>query len=382
MLPENWNKLTAEEKFEARLTGWVSTADKTFATPEAAQGYAERAQRYAGIVKLRQPDRVPRVLLTGDYVADYAGVTQGDMFYDYPKAVEALNKFHRDFDLDYGAASNFLPGKVYDRLGYKLYRLPGGALKPTQTFQFVEGEYMRPNEYDALIANPEGWLMRTYMPRVMAEMGGWQFVPNMLGTTELPFVPFMMVNFTIPPLQASLQAVAEAAQATLEWLGANAQVGAVSMGQLGLPGTAGGFSKAPFDFLGDSLRGTRGVMMDMYRQPQKVLAAVERLVPLAIDMGINAANGSGNPFVLIPLHKGADGFMSNADFQKFYWPTLKATLLGLIQEGVVPFLFVEGGYNQRLDVIADSGLPAGRTMWLFDKTDCGRRRLAVGLHRR
>jgi uroporphyrinogen-III decarboxylase len=141
------------------------------------------------------------------------------------------------------------------------------------------------------------------------------------------------------------------------------------LGKLGLPGTAGGFTKAPFDYLGDSLRGTRGIMMDLHRHPAQVLAAVERLVPLAIDMGVNAANGSGNPFALIPLHKGADGFVSNADFQKFYWPTLKAVLLGLIQEGVVPFLFVEGGYNQRLDIIAESGLPAGKTMWLFDQTD-------------
>jgi len=110
-------------------------------------------------------------------------------------------------------------------------------------------------------------------------------------------------------------------------------------------------------------------MMDLFRLPQKVLAAVDRLTPLAIQMGVNASNGSGNPFVLIPLHKGADGFMSNKDFKKFYWPSLKETLTGLIKEGVVPFLFVEGGYNQRLDVIAESGLPAGKTMWLFDQTD-------------
>jgi uroporphyrinogen-III decarboxylase len=30
---------------------------------------------------------------------------------------------------------------------------------------------------------------------------------------------------------------------------------------------------------------------------------------------------------------------------------------------------VEGGYNQRLDIIAASGLPAAKTMWLFDQTD-------------
>jgi uroporphyrinogen-III decarboxylase len=41
----------------------------------------------------------------------------------------------------------------------------------------------------------------------------------------------------------------------------------------------------------------------------------------------------------------------------------------LIEEGVVPFCFVEGSYNQRLDIIAESGLPAGKTMWMFDQTD-------------
>jgi len=369
MLPENWKKMTPDEKFEARLAGWISTEGKAFATPAAAQGYQERAKRYAAALKLQKPDRVPRVLLTGDYVAHYAGVSLGDMFYDYGKAVQAVIKFHQDFDLDYSAASNFLPGRVYDRLDYKLYRLPGNALQPTQSFQFVEGEYMRADEYDDLIASPEGFLMRTFMPRVMGALGGIQMMPGMLGTVELPFVPFMMVNFGIPPMQESLKALIEAGQATLEWLGANGQVSEVSMGQLGLPGTTGGFTKAPFDYLGDSLRGTRGIMMDLFRHPQKVLAAVERLTPLAIQMGIGAANGSGNPFVLIPLHKGADGFMSNSDFEKFYWPTLKATLLGLIDEGVVPFLFVEGGYNQRLDIIANSGLPAGKTIWLFDQTE-------------
>jgi len=103
-----------------------------------------------------------------------------------------------------------------------------------------------------------------------------------------------------------------------------------------------------------------------------VNALVEAITEMREEDAVQLAQEelrSGNPFALIPLHKGADGFMSNADFQKFYWPTLQATLLGLIQEGVVPFLFVEGGYNQRLDVIANSGLPTGRTMWPFDKTN-------------
>jgi uroporphyrinogen-III decarboxylase len=75
------------------------------------------------------------------------------------------------------------------------------------------------------------------------------------------------------------------------------------------------------------------------------------------------------PIVFIPLHKGADGFMSDADFREFYWPTLKAVLLGLIEEGLVPWLFAEGGYNSRLKAIHDEDLPAGSTIWVFDATD-------------
>ena len=73
--------------------------------------------------------------------------------------------------------------------------------------------------------------------------------------------------------------------------------------------------------------------------------------------------------IFIPLHKGADGFLSDEDYRPFYWPTLKAVILGLIGEGLVPLLFAEGGYNQRLTVIADPEIPAGKTIWLFDATD-------------
>jgi len=212
-------------------------------------------------------------------------------------------------------------------------------------------------------------MLRTYMPRVFKNLPGLSMLPTFFGALELPFVPFMMMNYAMPPVQESLKAMLEAAQLTMEWLGANGRAGAVVVGERGLPSTLGAFTKAPFDYLGDSLGGTRGVMMDMYRRPEKVLAAVEAIVPAATKMAVDLANGGGNPFIFIPLHKGADGFMSNADFKKFYWPTFKQVLLNLIDEGIIPSMFVEGGYNQRLDIIAESGLPAGKTIWLFDQTD-------------
>ena len=88
-----------------------------------------------------------------------------------------------------------------------------------------------------------------------------------------------------------------------------------------------------------------------------------------IDMGVRNSVWGGPPTVFFPLHKGADSFMSPADFKKFYWPSLKTVMLGLIKEGLIPFMFVEGSYNQRLDIITDPDIPAGTTIWYFDKTD-------------
>ncbi len=363
------HRMTPDEKRETLFAAWMSTEGKPFASPEVAQTYQRRVQRIKDVVQLKKPDRVPATLLTGGFVADYAGITHGEMMYDYKKAAQAIIKFHEDFRPEYQAAANFLPGKAFDRLGYVLYKWPGGALPMEIPFQMVEGEYMRADEYDQLIADPEGFCLRVYVPRVCKGLEGWQLLPTFFTVMEMPFIPFLLGVAGAPPVQQAFQAFQEAIRLAGEWAAVNGQVGAKLLGEYGMPSISGGFTKAPFDILGDTLRGTRGVMLDMYRYPNKVLAAVERLTPIAIQMGLQAVSFSQQPIVLIPLHKGADGFMSREDFRKFYWPTLKATLLGLIEGGAVPFLFVEGGYNERLDIIAESGLPAGTTMWLFDRTD-------------
>ncbi len=43
--------------------------------------------------------------------------------------------------------------------------------------------------------------------------------------------------------------------------------------------------------------------------------------------------------------------MSDKQFARFYWPPLKKTLLALIDEGYVPFIFAEGYFNRRLEYL-------------------------------
>lgn len=368
--PNDWSALSTEERREARFGAWMDIAERQFASPEAEAEYKIRCQRIKDVIDLKEPDRVPFTSFIGGYSARFSGLTPYEVMYDYEKYTAAWKRFNEEFKPDYLVFSGaFNPGKVYDILGYQVYRWPGGTLSKDNDFQCLEEEYMLAEEYDAFIADPEGYYMRVYMPRAFSALKGWGMLPTFFASMELPMLPALMIPAGLPPVQASFKAFIEAGAAALEYAEASGKADGFLQASYGMPSLPGGFTKAPFDYIGDTMRGTKGIMLDMFRYPNKLLAAVERLVPIAIKLGVDTATMNNNPFVFMPLHKGADGFMSDASFKKFYWPTYKAVLEGLIAEGLVPWNLVEGGYNSRLEVIANDAPPAGATYWNFDQTD-------------
>ena len=117
-------------------------------------------------------------------------------------------------------------------------------------------------------------------------------------------------------------------------------------------------------------------MLDIYRQPDKLLQALDAITPLMIKMGVGAAQMRGRPIIFMPLHKGADGFLSDEQFKKFYWPTFKQVMLGLIEGGCVPFPAAEGGYDSRLQIVQD--IPKGKTLWMIDQIDMAKAKKTLG----
>ncbi|MBI4786062.1 MAG: uroporphyrinogen decarboxylase [Chloroflexi bacterium] len=370
MLNDNWAKLSPSDKLEARFDDWMSAPGIQFANDDVARAYQERAQLFKDAVQLKKPQRVPIHTHAGFYPVNYAGYTAQEVMNDYDKLGKAFKKFNADFRPDALASALYTgSAKIFEPLDLKLYRWAGHGVPANSPYQCVEAEYMLADEYDLLIADPTGYFIRYYLPRIFGALSPWQKLSPLTDLTELPFMGANLVAFGSPDVQQSFEELLEAGRAALEWMKAGGAINAASVASLGLAPLTAGFSKAPFDTLGDTLRGTRAIMLDKFRRPDKVLAACERLVPIAVEVGVRSSDTSRKPAVTVPLHKGADGFMSDADFKKFYWPTLKATILGMVHEGVVPFLFVEGSYNQRLDLIADSDIPKGTTVWMFDKSD-------------
>ena len=140
------------------------------------------------------------------------------------------------------------------------------------------------------------------------------------------------------------------------------------LNELGFPGrgsmVGGG---VPFDMISDFLRGMRGAMLDMYRCPDKLLAVCDKLMSQTLRMIAAFPRPEGYAQAFVALHRGADGFMSLKQFEKFYWPYLKQLIEALVAAGYTPEIFFEGDYTQRLEYLTD--LPSGKVIARFDRSD-------------
>ena len=119
--------------------------------------------------------------------------------------------------------------------------------------------------------------------------------------------------------------------------------------------------------MGDTLRGMKGLFLDLRRCPDKLLAAEERVVPIMLEAAIATCRARHMPYAFIPLHRGSDGFISKAVFERFYWPQLKSVILSLVAENITPVVLWEGKWDQRLDYLSE--LPAGKTIGVFQNSD-------------
>ena len=361
----------------AFLEKWVSGEGIDFVDDNAKASYQYRAGLIKDALQLKKsPDRAPVVPLCTFAPIKLYGYTGKEAMYD----PNILGKVSLDYCVEYGAdaagaAPMVMYGPALDTLDYRLYKWPGHGVKEELSYQFIEKEYMKADEYDHFIADPSDYWFRIWMSRTNGALAPLAEMAPLYGTMELPMAVPYLCTLGAPPIQEAYKALLEAGRQCFEWISVLGPY-LEQIKQTGFPFYAGGATKAPFDVLGDSFRGTVQLMMDLYRRPEKVLAAMDRLVPLMVGTGAAGAVANNNPLVFIPLHKGADGFMSNEQFEKFYWPTLKAVMIGLIEKGCVPVCFVEGGYNQRLEYLTD--VPEGQCMFIFDKTDMAQARKILG----
>jgi hypothetical protein len=373
----NWSELTWQEKRKIRFERWLEAPGVEFKNDEARELYRQRVTRFQKVLNMEEPDRVPCNLPTGYFPAYYAGYDLKTVMNDYEKQRDAWLKFMYDFgDMDsFGGPGLVLPAPALEIIGHKIHKWPGhGIADDVASYQFIEGEYMKADEYDWLIRDPSDFWLRCFMPRQAKAFEPWANFMHLNPMIGLPMGT--LLGFSTPEMKQMFRTIWAAGDEMRKWMEITGEVRrtALSLGYAQMGG--GGFSGAPFDMLTDMLRGTVGIFMDMYRQPDKIHEALEHLTPIVIEEAIKTADHSLAPVVVMPLHKGERSFMSPRQFEEFYWPTFKKVLLGIIEEGLVPMPFAEGNYIPRLEIIQD--MPRASMAWYFEFMDMARAKETVG----
>lgn len=354
---------------------------KTGKTPE--QLYDEREKRVMDTIALKEPDRVPVAFHAGLFPLIYAGLPLSAAFYDPAPYREAVIKTVLEFepDLFQIGPNTTVSGVALEALNTKQMRWPGGTLPPDYGHQAVDIEYMKADEYDLFMTDLTDFMLRCFLPRAFGVLEPLAKLPHLgegLATSTLSGFFHMTPLLSKPDFQKVARVVLAAGEQQAKfrqlWEGVTTGLG---FPPFSYPGGAGG---APFDLIATS-RGTRGVMADMFRQPDKLLAACERLLEWRIARAAPFDPKKKDYFRRIGasgFHFGADNYMLRKHFEKFLWPTFKKAILKNIELGYVTTTYCEGRADDRVEYFAE--FPKGKTVFRFADSDMKRAKAILAGH--
>ncbi len=339
--------------------------------------YRERLKRVEDAIQLKAPDRVPFLPRMGFLAAPYAGLSSEEAFSRSDRWLSANRKLITEVEPDMYKVAAYV-GQSLEAVDCRQLKWPGHGGPANSSYQYVEKEYMKAEEYDAFLDDPSDFLVRTYLPRIFGTLEPLR---------KLPSLPTLFAKGYNGATSSAAFADPEMAQAfmSLYKAGVEARRYRSEMAALDKELRVLGFPKsaawpnlnAPFDTVADMFRGIKGTMMDMYRQPDKLLAMIDKLLNFKLREDIAKMKKTVDfPAVEITLHLGADGFMSAEQFETFYWPSLKKMILALISEGITPCPFLEGDWTTRLRYFTD--LPKGKVMLYMGSTDLAKTKDILG----
>ena len=336
--------------------------------------FLARAKRMDDAMHLRKPDRVPVAPLVVTYYATrIKGISNKDAMYVHEKTAAAWTDATIRHNWDSAPPwGTLLPAQPLELLGMTQIKWPGGALADDQPYQFVEGEYMRRDEYDEILTDPNGFAAKKLWSRISTVLAP---VSGMVGTPPPPLAfvsnaylfPIVLGEISsAPPVKEILRRMLELAEFQERYKKVAMSYTADMMNR-GFPMAFSTLMIPAFDLISDMLRGMKGAMLDMYQAPEKLVALVDQFTPFTIGLSAAAAQRMISTGVFVPMHRGAAGFMSDKQFAKFYWPCFKALMLGLLDAGLTPIPLFEGDYTPRLEYLTE--LPPGKIVAHFDHVD-------------
>ena len=333
----------------------------------AAQIRAEKETRIMDAIHLKKTDRVPIICGMGYFPAKYAGIPSSAAYYDFDTWLDAYRKTLRVYQADMIYHQPFTPGKALEILDPKQLRWPGHGVDPYKGHQSIEVENLQGDEYDAYMNDTADYMLRVHMSRVSTKLAGLAKLPRLkdLGNGSMG-AQMMAMALSDKDVALAIRTLQQTGREMRKWAGRQAKFNQMML-DVGFPQYFQGGAGPPFDLISHSLRGMAGTMLDMFRQPNQVIKACEFILENELARPMAKPNVYGNTRIFMTNTRGSCDFMSDKQFDKFYWPTFKKLVLTLIERGGTPCIFFEGNFTSRLEYLLQ--FPKGKILARLDTTD-------------
>jgi hypothetical protein len=239
---------------------------------------------------------------------------------------------------------------------------------PNHGLQAIEIESLQDDEYDIFLYSPVDFMIRHHLPRIHGGLEFLSMLPKLSDTSWMePWAAQNLAMFvTEPKIEAAIENLQRAGREMRKWQSKAEEFNQILM-DYGIPQLYQGGILPAFDIMSHSVRGMKGTMLDMYRQPDKLLEACEFILKKSLEKPLPKPNEYGNLRMFMTNTRGSDDFMSMKQFHTFYWPTFKKLLTNLIERGATLCIFFEGNFTSRLEYLLD--FPKGKICARLDTTD-------------
>lgn len=296
-------------------------------------------ERFEAAIHLQEPDRVPVCPLGMLFSASHAGITMAQYYSDPKISAAAQRKAFDDLGgwdvMGLGGTTMTDPFPLITVFPNRT-KMPGKELPPDTIMQFDESEpTMFVEDYDIIIK--KGWnkfFFNHLLPRIFPGYGG-----NMFGTIKamLKLLSFMRIY----------------KKDISYWK------------KRGIPTLIALPCAVPYEIF-STARTLSKFIIDLYRYPEKVIAAMEATLPDVIGTTLRGLKSVGVPRVFLASERGAGNMTTPEQFEKFYLPFLKRMVNALVKEGITPLLHFDGNWNRNLPYLEE--LPARKCILDLDGT--------------
>ncbi|MDR0501536.1 MAG: hypothetical protein LBG97_09925 [Coriobacteriales bacterium] len=350
----------------------TTTQNVVCSSLQNTENLALREQRILDAVSLKEPDRVPILApTTNAYPYFAANHSMAQVTYDIDLALNDIRAFLTEFqpDTGFGAGSCFEGyGPMLELADCKCYLwagMPGNRIPEDSIQQFIEFPTLEDGEMQGLLSNRDWTMLTKILPRAYGVFSPFAKI-NTSGA-YFPKLGYESIAFGF--MQPEVQdAIEKLRQLGGMWGAYYGKTGAFAneIEQMGFPCMSGIPGMVPFDWYSNFLRGTMNASMDLFDMPELVQELLQIVIPIGVG-NIKFREPKRNRFTYIFMHKGMDGFLSDEQYEHFYWCNFMPQVEAIIASGSIPYIFTEGPYNTRFKFLKQ--LPPGKCVVHFEDVD-------------